>query len=202
MEPASRNPVAGRFTPDIEACRLGDRVALDTLFRAQMPALERTIGRLVGPRADVDDLLEQTLIAAVHAFPRFRGEASVERWLVSIAVNIVHQYFRRPERKRRVALELVTGEALIDRAPLPDRTADGRAMVRRLYVILALIPPKKRIPFVLHVFEGRPVDEVAAIVGASVVATKSRIFWARRMLLARARKDPALADLCALENKP
>ena len=164
-----------------------------------MPALERLIARLVGLNAEVDDLLEQTLIAAIHAFPRYRGEASVERWLASIAVNIVHQYFRRPERKRRVALELVSPEALIDGAPLPDRTVEGRALVRRLYLILALIPPKKRIPFVLHVFEGRPVDEVAAIVGASVVATKSRIFWARRALLARARKDPALAEFCSLE---
>jgi RNA polymerase sigma-70 factor (ECF subfamily) len=202
LEHAPQNIVPGRFTADVEACRRGDRKALDALFRLQMPALERLIRRLVGLDAEAEDLLEQTLIAAIHAFPRYRGEASVERWLASIAVNVVHQYFRRPERKRRVALELISADALIDGAPLQDRVAEGRSLVRRLYGILALIPSKKRIPFVLHVFDGRPVDEVAAIVGASVVATKSRIFWARRALLARARKDPALLELCRSERQP
>jgi len=182
-------------TASLDACRRGDRQALDAFFRAEIPALQRLIARLIGPSGDLDELLELTLIAAMDAFPRYRGEASPQRWLTRIAVNIVYQEFRRPERRRRVALELVPSDALIDQGPLPDRTFEGRSRVRRLYQLLDKIPPKKRIPFVLHVFEGRPIDEVAAIVGASVVATKSRIFWARRGLLARARRDPSLREL-------
>jgi len=48
---------------------------------------------------------------------------------------------------------------------------------------------------VLHVFEGLPIEEVAALTGASVTASKSRIFWARRELMKRASRDPLLRDL-------
>jgi RNA polymerase sigma-70 factor (ECF subfamily) len=188
-------------SPDvsIEACRQGERGALDAFFRAELPSLTRLVGRLVGPSGDVDELVELTVVAAIRAFPRFRGEASPRRWLASIAVQILQRELRRPERRRRVAFELVPGEALVDRAPLPDRAADSRAQVRRLYALLDRLAPKKRIPFVLHVFEGRPVDEVAAIMNASIVATKSRIFWARRSLLASARKDRTLRELFEAE---
>ena len=37
--------------------------------------------------------------------------------------------------------------------------------------------------------------KVAALTGASVTASKSRIFWARRELLSRASRDPLLRDL-------
>lgn len=177
----------------VDACRKGDRAALAQVFRAHSPAVERVLGRLVGPDADKEDLLQLTLMAAIGAFPRFRGEASVQTWLIRIAVRVVHEHLRRPERRRRVSLELVS--APVDPAAEPDRVVAARRALSRLYDHLDVIGPKKRIAFVLHVFEGHPIEDVAAIMGASRVATKSRIFWARRELLRRARKDPTLRDL-------
>ena len=177
----------------VDACRRGDRAALAQVFRAHSPAIERVLGRLMGPDADKEDLLQATLVAAMGAFPRFRGEASVRTWLIRIAVRIVHEHMRRPDRRRRVSLEIVS--APIDTAPEPDRVASARRALARLYRHLEAIGPKKRIAFVLHVFEGHAIEEVAAIMGASQMATKSRIFWARRELLRRARKDPALREL-------
>jgi RNA polymerase sigma-70 factor (ECF subfamily) len=182
-------------TPElVEACRRGDRGALEQLLRAHARDLERLLVRLVGPVADVEDLLQLVMIAAVSAFPRFRGEASVRTWLARIAVNIVREHLRRPERKRRVSLELVPDEPVHDAEPA-DEVADHRRRLERLYHHLNALPAKQRIAFVLHVFEGRPVDEIAALMSATVAATKSRVFLARRALLARARKDPRLADL-------
>ena len=68
-------------------------------------------------------------------------------------------------------------------------------MVERLHHHLGALAPKLRIAFVLHVFEGLPIDEVSALVGASSITTRSRVFWARRRLLARAAKDPVLKQL-------
>jgi len=53
----------------IEACRRGDRAALGLVFRRYSPAIEGLVYRLVGPRADVEDLLQSTLLAAMGAFP-------------------------------------------------------------------------------------------------------------------------------------
>lgn len=181
---------------EIEACRRGDRRALDALFRAEAPALQRLLLRLVGPGPEVEDLLEATFSAAMEAFPRFRGEASVERWLACIATRTAYQHFRYAKHRRHTSLELLRGASEpLDGQPLPDAVAENRRRVERLYHHLGKIGPKKRIPFILHFLEGRPIDEVAAIVGANAVVTKGRIFLARRALLARASKDPVLKDL-------
>lgn len=183
----------------VEACRRGDPVALDAVFRQQLPDLERLIARLVGPNADVEDLVQQTLIQAIKAFPRYRGEASIRTWLARIAVNNVRMHFRRPERRRKVSLELVPFEP-IDHGAAPDRTADRRVRLARLFHHLDAISAKKRIAFALTVLEGHSIEEVAALMGATRAATKSRVFWARKELLRRARRDPLLRDLLGPED--
>lgn len=152
----------------LDACRRGDRRALDAVLSAHVPVLDRLLTRLAGPAGDVDDLLQTTLMEAVTAFPRFRGEASVQTWLCRIAVNVFRHHLRRPERRYRVALELVPGGSdPADRAPGPDEVLERRRQLARLYHHLDALGPKKRIAFVLHVIEGRPIAEVAALMRAS-----------------------------------
>lgn len=184
-------------SPDlVEQCRRGDRAALEQVFTAHAPYLERLLGRVVGPRAEVEDLLQATFGAAITGFARFRGEAQVRTWLARIAVRIAHEHLRRAEYRKRG--ELPSMEAIPDDA-LDGRRAednlDQRQRAQRLYAHLSAIGPKKRIAFLLHVVEGHPIDEVAALMGASSTATKSRIFWARRELMKRASRDPWLKAL-------
>jgi RNA polymerase sigma-70 factor (ECF subfamily) len=196
-------PAAPEPNPDtIDACRRGDRQALEAVFRTHAPALERLIVRLAGPNADVEDLLQTALMEAVRAFPRFQGKASVATWLGSIGVHVVHQHLRRPDnRRRRVRLELVPDrDQPIDAAPEPDSLAHARRQLERVYRHLDAIAVKRRVAFILFAFEGRSIDEVAALTGASRMAAKSRIFWARRELLARVGADPALRDLVARQE--
>jgi RNA polymerase sigma-70 factor (ECF subfamily) len=194
VKPAPRSSDQGRAPVDLDACRRGDRAALEALFRAEAPALERLLGRLVGRSADVEDLLQTTLVAAVEGLARFRGEASVSTWLARIAVYTAHAHLQRPDARRaRVPLELVGSEPS-DGGPSPEATAEARRAVAALEHHLDAIGARKRIAFVLHVVDGRPIAEVAALMGASETATKSRVFFARRALLARVAKDPALRE--------
>jgi RNA polymerase sigma-70 factor, ECF subfamily len=180
----------------LDRCRRGDRAALEAVLAREIPDLERLLGRLAGPTADIDDALQATLLAAVQAFPRFRGEASLRTWLARIAVRVFFEEVRRPERRRHGPLELVAGGEPGDtRQSSPRDQVVARRRLEGIYRHLATIGPKKRVAFVLHVFEGRPIEEVAALVGATAMATKSRVFWARRELLAKVKGDPALRDL-------
>lgn len=160
--------------------------------------LERVLVRLVGPGADAEDLLQETFAEAIAGFTRFRGDAAVGTWLYRIAVNVAHKELRRPHRQRTVSLEVVpnatTGAAI---APGPDELAQQRQAIERLYAHLDALGPKKRIAFLLHVVDDRPLAEVAALMSATRAATKSRVFLARRQLLSRVRKDPGLRVLIA-----
>jgi RNA polymerase sigma-70 factor (ECF subfamily) len=195
-EPKAPEPLDERAT--IAACRRGERAALGTVFRRHGPALERLLRRLVGPHGEAEDLLQDTFEAAIDALPRFGAQAPVAIWLSRIAVHVAYDHLRRPERKRRVMLELV-GDPPLDE-PTPERRLDSRSALVRIHHHLAALSPKKRIAFLLHVVEQRPIAEVAALMSATRAATKTRIWLARRALLARARRDPTLTDLLCLEE--
>ena len=194
MSPAPRlhSAAADPSAELIARCVRGERAAQETVLRGQAPALEGLFMRLTGRRLDVEDLLQNTFVAAIRAFPQFRGEASVRSWLTRIGIAAFYDHLRRPER-RLARLELVSSTDTTEEAG-PERRAEARRGVERLSVHLAAIAPKKRVAFLLHVVDGHPMEEVAALMSASRTATKSRVFWARRELLRRARRDPALRD--------
>jgi RNA polymerase sigma-70 factor, ECF subfamily len=180
----------------IEACRRGDTEALRTVFLAHSPYLERLLGRVVGPSLEVEDLLQSTFVAAIQAFPRFRGEAHVRTWLARIAVRTAQDRLRSAAHKRRVDVPDLEQRGPTSERPIDaEHGLDSRRRVQRLYEHLSAIAPKKRVAFMLHVFEGHPIEEVAALMSASVPATKSRVFWARRELWKRASRDPLLKGL-------
>jgi RNA polymerase sigma-70 factor (ECF subfamily) len=184
-------PAAAVGADQLEACRRGDRGALETVFRAQAHGLSRLLTRIVGPSIDVEDLLQETFAAAIAAIATFRGEASIKTWLHRIAIHVAHQHLRRPRHRREVPLDDID-EVAPDSTALP--TAETRELASRLYAHLDALDADKRIALVLYVIEGHTVDEIAVLVGASRTATRSRIFWARRALLKRMRRDPAFAD--------
>ena len=178
----------------IEACRRGDRVALERVFRTHAPYLERVLWRVAGRSLEVEDLLQSTLMAAIEAFPGFRGEAQVRTWLARIAVRIAQDRLRSAGHRLRAQLpDLEHTERHV--SPDAEDEIELRRKIERLELHLSALGPKKRAAFVLHVFEGMPLEEVAALTGSGLAATKSRVFWARRELLKRAARDPWLREL-------
>jgi RNA polymerase sigma-70 factor (ECF subfamily) len=185
----------------IDGCRAGDRHALDRFFRTHVQRVERTIGRLVGPTPDLEDLVQTTFIEAIRGFPRFRGEASLATWVTRIAVHVAQHQLRRGLR-RSLPLELLpSADEPRDPARSPEHVSDDREIALRLHAALDNIKPKKRVAFLLFAVEGHTIDEVAALTGSSVAATKSRIWFARRELTALARKDPMLRELAAVAKE-
>lgn len=177
----------------IEACRRGERGALEKVLLAESPGIERLLGRMVGA-SDVEDLLQEVFVAAMESFPRFRGQASVTTWLARIAVKTAYDHLRRPFRRERATLRLVAsdGEAV---QPHTEAELDERRLSERLEIHLRALSPKNRIALVLHVVEGKPVSEVAALMDATVAATKTRTFLGRRALLRRVKGDRVLSEL-------
>jgi RNA polymerase sigma-70 factor (ECF subfamily) len=159
--------------------------------------LERVLARIIGPRADLEDALQATLEAAIRAFPSFRGEAAVRTWLTRIAVRTALSHVRHPSHKRRAVLEVIEGGLGESNASPPSDEADARVRLRVLYEHLDRIDEKHRTAFLLFAVEGRSMEEVAALMGAGVSTTKSRVMWARRKLFARLEKDPRAKDWLA-----
>jgi RNA polymerase sigma-70 factor (ECF subfamily) len=191
----------GNAPPNVDAddpavvagCRAGDPASLDRFFRAHVRYVERVIARLTGPTPDLEDLVQTTFIEAFQSLPRYRGEASLKTWVTRIAVHVALHQLRAGVR-RALPLELVPPSAEPrDGTPAADVEAASRQLARRLHELLDRIGPKKRVAFLLYTVEDYSIEEVAALTGASRAATKSRIWFARRELMAMVRTERDLA---------
>ena len=196
LREVSSPAVAGDDPALLAGCRLHDPASLDAFFRAHARYVERVIARLTGPTPDLEDLVQTTFIQAFQSFARFRGEASLKTWVTRIAVHVALHQLRAGGVRRAVPLELVSeGNEPVDEAPSADQEASSRQLARRLHALLDGIAPKKRIAFLLYTVEEHSIEEVAALTGSSKAATKSRIWFARRELMAMVKAHPELGAL-------
>jgi len=170
-------------------CARGDRAAQRELFHREKRRVHATLYRVLGSNSDMEDLAQDAFVEVFRSLGSFRGEAQLSTWIDRITVRVAWAWLsRRPPRAARL-------EA-VPEIPAGDPTAEQRAQLRqaarRLYEVLDRLDPKLRIAFTLYVIDGRPLADVAELMSASLVATKTRVWRARRQVEKRAQKDPLL----------
>jgi RNA polymerase sigma-70 factor (ECF subfamily) len=173
----------------VRRCVEGDRGAQTQLFREEVRRVHGLLHRVLGPSGALEDLIQETFLNVFRSLPRFRGEAQLSTWIGGIALNVAYGHLRS-KPPPAVRLELVP-DARVD-GPEAEQQVAARQGLRRVDEILARMDPRLRIAFSLHAIDGRPLREVAALMSASLVATKTRVWRARRELDKRAKRDPLL----------
>src|SRR5262245_52642122 len=82
--------------------RAGDAAAWRALYDALAERLWRAVARLVGPAADVADVVQDTFFAAARAARAYdAGRGTPWTWLWGIARNHIALYYRRRSRRER-----------------------------------------------------------------------------------------------------
>ncbi|HLU65154.1 MAG TPA: sigma-70 family RNA polymerase sigma factor [Kofleriaceae bacterium] len=175
-------------------CASGDAAAQRQLFRDTRGLVHRTLFRILGSNRDMEDLVQEVYIEVFRSLARFRGEAKLATWIARITTRVALAAIRR-RRPAASSLDVVPEPA--SGAPGAAEVLEMRQAAARLYAVLDRVDPVQRIAFALHVIEGLPLREVAEITDASLVATKSRVWRARREVERRAGRDPVLAELLA-----
>ena len=136
-----------------------------------------------------EDVLQETFLAALRGAAGYRGPAPVLAWLRTITR---HAVYRLGRRANQVAVPDDTLELLgqaagwgADDVAVAAERAESHALLRRA---LAELDPADREILVLRDLEGLPGDEVAATLGLTLPAEKSRLHRARLRLAAGLRR--------------
>lgn len=134
----------------------------------------------VGNAAVAEDLVQETLLAALGADSRFESRASVRTWLTAIMKNKLVDYLRKAGREVGFLPDATDEgdlEAKFDHtghwaeAPLdwgdPARVAENDDLGRAMTRCIEGLPQKLRMPFVLKEVDGMDTDELISLLEIS-----------------------------------
>ena len=173
---------------------LPDRLArdldgsFDDLVRVHQRLVFGLALRVVGDRADAEEVAQDTFERAYHALAGYEAERvaamRLRPWLARIALNLARNRLRRRPPPAR-SLEDGVGQPLAVPAPAaaePAAVAE-RVQERELLAgLLAGLPRAYREAVVLRHVEGLPYAEVAEVLGRPVGTVKTHVHRGVRQL--------------------
>ena len=76
----------------------------EQLIKEKLGMLRGTAMRILGSPADVDDAVQQALLAAWQKYDAFRGQSEFATWVTRILLNVCYDMVRDRARERSVFL--------------------------------------------------------------------------------------------------
>jgi RNA polymerase sigma-70 factor, ECF subfamily len=179
LVPTPRPPTAAeaRLQRLVERIQADDLTAFDDLYRLTRDEAARTLYHLVGRRADLEDLLQETYLKVLKAVKTFRGEAKFKTFLYRICANVALMHLRWWKRRPEDPVGEVPEQVCEDVDP--ERAAQQREARRLVQLALEKLTAKKRIVFVYHELCGMGPEEIAEVTDTSYNTVRSRLHHAR-----------------------
>jgi RNA polymerase sigma-70 factor (ECF subfamily) len=147
----------------------------ELVWREFADPLRRFLRARTKCEADAEDLLQEIFLRIQKRLPTLHDTSKMQGWVYRIARNAVIDHYRTRHDHLPIDFELeesdAVGEALVDLRPALRR-------------FIAELPAHYRVPLLRHEFQGEPLKDVAAALGLTLTAAKSRVSRGRQMLRA------------------
>lgn len=154
-----------------------DETALDQLVATHGRELQRLIGRLTAWSADVEDLLQETLITVWKTIDGYRSEASFLTWVKAIAIRKCHN---RNRGLRRFWKHL--GLYRMHTESPPVREIEESPRWQQLHTAMRLLSDEDRELLVLYYLEEMGSQQLAILFSTTTNSIDVRLHRARKRL--------------------
>ncbi|MGW8887510.1 sigma-70 family RNA polymerase sigma factor [Streptomyces sp. NPDC055749] len=98
----------------IRAAQSGDEQAQDQLVTSYLPLMYNIVGRALNGHADVDDVVQESVLRMLRALPSLRTPDSFRSWLVAITMNEIRAHWRERRAERIPAGGLEDAHDVVD----------------------------------------------------------------------------------------
>lgn len=176
----------------IERLKAGDPEALSSIFDLYSSKLYGVAHRILGDVADSQEVIQDVFWTVYRKAKTFRGTAQFSTWLYRLTVNAALGKIRRSKRNKEVAYEEFLPKFQKDGhhrvRPVVDwsNSLDEQYATQELEALvsdaLGRLKPVDKSIVVLSDLEGLPDKEIAAALGLTVSAVKTRLHRARLFL--------------------
>jgi RNA polymerase sigma-70 factor (ECF subfamily) len=168
--------------------RAGEARAFEELVIAHQHRVFGVALRMLGSRAEAEDIAQEAFLRAHGAVADFRGDARLSTWLYAIVSRLCLN--RLASAERRLARH---GDEVLVRLPGheadPAASLERREMESALHRAIAELPEERRIVVVLRDLEGLSYDEIAAALALEPGTVRSRLHRGRAELRERLEKQ-------------
>jgi RNA polymerase sigma-70 factor (ECF subfamily) len=160
--------------------RRGDRAAFEEMVIAYQHRVFGVALRMLGSRAEAEEIAQEVFLRAHRAIGEFRGEARLGTWLYAIASRLCLNRLASPDRRVVRGDEALAGVP----APAPDAAAAAERAEREaaLHAAIAELPEDRRIVLLLRDVEGLTYDEIGEALALEPGTVRSRLHRARLQL--------------------
>jgi RNA polymerase sigma-70 factor (ECF subfamily) len=160
----------------------GNQSALTMLYERYADSLFAFIyHRLDAPRADVEEIWQETWLAALRSIGSYRGHSQLFTWLCSLARHKIADYCRKRGHQSQVftdnSPEIV--EVVQGNDPLPEEILTRRDVRSRVAQTLMALPDEYRLALIARYADGYSVDQVARLLDKSYKAAESLLSRAK-----------------------
>jgi RNA polymerase sigma-70 factor (ECF subfamily) len=157
--------------------------AYQELVERHSAAVFRRAQRLLGSRADAEDVVQEVFLNVFRAIPRVDLRGSFAHWLDAITLNAS---LRLLDRRRR---EWRRRDAFLRHQTVAEPGSESDPMLRRsLADALDSLPPQTRVAIILRFVDGHSYVEIARMTGEGESTVKMRVARGMR----RVRKELGL----------
>lgn len=169
---------------NVEAARLGDREAFDTLVAAHQQDIRKFISKRI-PKEAVDDLTQEIFLAAWTSISEFDSRSRFKTWLYGIAINKCKSLHRNQSR-RMPAL------ALADLAVEPAQASEIHQptdMEAKLSELIERLPENHRQLLDLYYYGELTLPEISKLLERNLNTVKYQFYRAHTELSNLLKED-------------
>jgi RNA polymerase sigma-70 factor (ECF subfamily) len=173
----------------LAAAKASDGRAFEVLSGRYVKSIRKRVHRIVRNSEDTQDVVQESLLKAYHHLPELKECYSFSKWFMTIAINTALMLIRRKKARPEISFDqhdandqTWTMWNIPDRSPSTEQTYARQETLAFVSRAMNHLPPMFRIVLEQHHVHGKPLREVANMLGITVASAKSRLFRARRTL--------------------
>lgn len=179
----------------VSMARSGNPDAIAVLYERTYNQVFYTIKSMIKDENTVLDILQDSYIKAITHLDQLDENTHFLPWMRQIAANTARDFLKK--KRPTLFTELSVGEEQStpveecftewDSRMIPEEVLDQAETKRLIREIIDSLPEDQRAVIGMYYYQEMPVKDIAAALGASESAVKSRLLYGRRKIEAQVR---------------
>lgn len=177
----------------VERLKRRDEAAFNEIVRLYQERVFRLVLRMLGDRAEAEDVAQEVFITVFKSIDGFRGDSKLSTWLYRVATNHCKnrlKYLERRARGKKKEFDEITEHDAVESATMnpsaqvarPDQQAEANQIEIIVRAAIMELDEDQRVLVIMRDVENMSYEEIQQETGLPEGTVKSRLHRARLAL--------------------